>query len=308
MESYTECPSLTYIELPIKTYIGKNKDVFSMSRLHNRHKSLMFLVATDRISAFDHVLQGQTIPYKGQIITSMSEFWFQTLKDIVPNHFIDRIGTNTLAVTPCEIIPIEVVVRRHIIGSTSTSLWTFYESGQREIYGQHFPDGLQKGDRLPEPVITPTTKSRIRDEPMTIDAPVLMNLVSYRDWEYIKEVSLELFRVAEKITTAEGLELADWKVEFGRLGDGKIILADDIGAPDCSRFLLNGNHVDKELIRCYIKDSGYDSTSSIVFPTEFTTKVSHAYQSVMVSITGEQVIPYSRKQILHDIIDYLENA
>ena len=293
-------------EFPVKTYIGKNKDVFSISQ--NKAQSLMFLVSTDRVSAFDQILQDQVIPYKGQVVTAMTSFWFTTLKDIVPNHFIDQVGTNTIAVKPCEIIPIEVVVRRQITGSTSTSLWTFYESGQREIYGQHFPDGLQKGDRLPELVITPTTKSRICDEPLTIDAPVTMNLVDYREWEYIKEVSLELFHVAEKITAAKGLELVDWKVEFGRLNDGTIILADDIGAPDCSRFLLDGNHVDKELIRSYIKDSGYNSESSIVFPPELINKVSMAYQLAMSLITGKQVVSYSRKRVLHDIIDYLEGA
>lgn len=289
------------IEFPTKIMTGKVKDVFSIPK----DESKLLLTTTDRVSAFDQILTGHTIPHKGQVITAMSEFWFQTLKDIVPNHFIDRIGTNTIVVKSCEIIPIELIVRRQITGSTKTSLWTFYESGQREIYGQHFPDGLQKGDRLPEPVITPTTKSKVCDKPISIDAPVTMNLITHRDWEYIKEVSLELFCVAEKITAAKGLELVDWKIEFGRLKDGTIILADDIGAPDNSRFLLNGNHLDKELIRVYIKNSGITDIALLKLPLDLVTKVSLAYQQVMSLIIGKHVVPYSTRQTLCDIAYYV---
>lgn len=286
------------IEFPIKIYTGKVKDVFSLSRFGGVSKIL--LVATDRISAFDQILEGQSIPYKGQVITALSEFWFQTLNDIIANHFIDRIGTNTLLVRSCEIIPVEVIVRSCIVGS----LWALYESGEREIYGHSFPDGLQKGDLLPEPIITPTTKAAAGDEPLELDDPIKRGLVGYMDWEYIKEVSLELFNVAQKLTADKGLELVDWKLEFGRLNDGTIILADEMGTPDSSRFLVDGNHLDKELIRFYIKNSGITDVSLLKLPLDLITKVSMAYQLAMSLITGKHVVPYSTRQVLCDIAYY----
>lgn len=291
------------VEFPVKTYIGKAKDVFSMSRFQSGRSSVMFLVATDRISAFDQSLDGQEIPYKGQVITAMSEFWFKTLKDIVPNHFIDRVGTNTLAVKPCEIIPVEVIVRSRIVGS----LWKLYTSGQREIYGHQFQDGLQKGDLLEKPIITPTTKAVIGDEPLSLDDPISMGLVSKRDWEYIKEVSLALFNEARKMVAKySGLRLIDWKLEFG-ISNNEIILADEIGTPDSSRFLLKGNHLDKELVRAYLIDTGVEDRT-IQLPSEFIAKVSQAYQLAMSLITSKLVVPYSKKQIQYDIIDYLEDT
>lgn len=290
---------LNSVEFPVKTYMGKAKDVFTSSRFGIVSQPLMFLVATDRISAFDQILPDQGIPYKGQVITAMSEFWFRTLMDHCDNHFIDRIGTNTLVVKPCEIIPVEVIVRSRIVGS----LWKLYSLGQRKIFGHQFPDGLCKGDLLEKPIITPTTKAKIGDKPLSLDDPIKMNLVSKRDWEFIKEVSLELFNEACKVATKySGLELIDWKLEFGRLDD-KIILADEIGTPDSSRFLLDGNHLDKELVRAYLIDSGIEDRP-LELSSEFITEVSEAYQLIMSLITGERVIPYSRKQILHDIIDY----
>lgn len=294
---------LDAMEFPIKVYVGKVKDVFSLSKSKIDKLSLKCLIATDRISAFNHVLANQTIPYKGQVITTMSTFWFSQLRDVIPSHFIDQVGTNTLIVRPCEIIPIEVIVRSRIVGS----LWRIYKSNQREIYGQQFMDGLQEGALFPEPLITPTTKARVNDTPIGLNEPISMGLVSCKEWEYIKEVSLELFNTAKKLIAPKGLELVDWKLEFGRLNDGTIILADEIGTPDSSRFMSNENYLDKEIIRSYLKDSGVKDIATLNLPQELVIKASQAYQTASSLITGKQVIPYSRGQILHDVIDYQES-
>ncbi|WP_304515805.1 phosphoribosylaminoimidazolesuccinocarboxamide synthase, partial [Candidatus Roseilinea sp. NK_OTU-006] len=174
------------------------------------------LVATDRLSAFDCILGA--IPYKGQVLNQLSAFWFERTRDIVPNHLLEVPDPNVSIVKVCRPWPVEIVVRGYITGVTATSLWTLYARGERELYGVRLPDGLRKNDRLPHPIITPTTKAvaGAHDERTTRDEIIARGLVPEAVYAQIERAALALFARGSEICVQGGLTLTP---EFAALLD-----------------------------------------------------------------------------------------
>ena len=261
--------------------------------------NLRILIATDRVSAFDRVLG--FIPFKGQVLTQLSKFWFDKTKDIVPNHIISIPDPNVMVVKNCQIIPIEMVVRGFISGVTSTSIWTAYQKGERVIYGIKFPNGLKKNQKLKKPVITPTTKAEVgHDERLTREEIIKRKIVPVKLYKQMEKKALRLFARGTRICNKAGIILVDTKYEFG-LYNGKLMLIDEIHTPDSSRFWIKATYkkkfseglepenFDKEFMRIWFKEQGYTGDGKIPkMPKEFIAKISERYISIYEKITGKK--------------------
>ena len=208
---------------------GKVRDIYARD-------DKLILITTDRLSAFDHILG--LVPFKGQVLNQLSSFWFEQTQDIVSNHFLESPDPNVTVARKCRTLPVEVVVRGFISGVTKTSLWYQYSQGERSIYGMDFPDGMSKNDRLPQPVITPTTKAAKggHDELITSKEIVEKGLVADDLWEEVCTAALALFARGQEVAAKGGLLLVDTKYEFGLSDDGRLLLIDEIHTPDSSRF------------------------------------------------------------------------
>lgn len=230
------------------------------------------LVTTDRISALDVVLG--TVPHKGQVLNQLAAWWFEQTRDIVANHVIDVPDPNVLVAVDARPLPVEVVVRSRLTGSTSTSLLPRYLAGEREMYGMTLPDGLTPHGPLPEPIITPTTKADA-DDPNGHDTPISVadvaatGLVDPELWARICDVALALFRRGMEVAEAAGFVLADTKYEFGLGPDDELLLIDEMHTPDSSRYWaadslaerlandLEPESFDKEPVRLALREMGY---------------------------------------------------
>jgi phosphoribosylaminoimidazole-succinocarboxamide synthase len=194
------------------------------------------IIATDRLSAFDQILCA--VPFKGQVLTQTARFWFDVTGDICPNHVLAYPDPNVVIARRLTILPVEVVVRGYLAGTTSTSVLTKYRTGQREMYGIRLPDGMRDNERLPRPILTPTSKAFDggHDEPLTPVNIVARGLLSAAQWAQLSEYALALFARGQAIAATRGLILADTKYEFGTDARGEIVLADEIHTPDSSRY------------------------------------------------------------------------
>lgn len=278
-----------------KKYSGKVRDYFIL-------KNSRIIVTTDRLSAFDRVLDH--IPFKGQVLNRLSQFWFEKTKLIVPNHLISLPHPNVMVVKNCKLIPIEMVVRGYISGVTSTSIWTAYAKGERVIYGIKFPEGLKKNQKLKSPIITPTTKAKTgHDEKLTEKEILKRKIVTPKIWKQMKKTSLALFKKGTKICDKAGIILVDTKYEFGLDNNGKLILIDEIHTPDSSRFWIKKTYkkrfssgeepenFDKEFLRIWFKDKGYMGEGKPPkMPKEFIAAVSERYIKIFEKITGQKFI------------------
>lgn len=278
-------------------------------------------ITTDRQSAFDKVLGH--VPFKGQILTKLSQFWFEKTKDIVQNHLISVPDPNVLLVRECKLIPIEMVIRGYITGVTDTSIWGSYEKGERVIYGIKFPDGLKKNQKLPENVITPTTKADfgLHDERLTEKEILSQKIVSPKLWKEMKKVALALFERGQKVCEKAGIILVDTKYEFGTDEKGKLVLIDEIHTPDSSRYWVKANYkerfkkgiepisYDKETLRVWFKERGYKGEGKIPkMPPEFLAKMSTLYMEIYEKITGKKFIPDLTKNVNKRIKDNLKKV
>src|SRR6185437_3863494 len=219
----------TIPELP-KHYRGKVRDNYDLA------DGRRILVATDRLSAFDRNIAA--IPFKGQVLTQIARFWFEHTRDICANHVLEYPDPNVLVCRRLDILPVEVVVRDYLAGTTATSVWSMYKSGAREVYGIKLPDGLRENEKLPRTIITPTTKAMdgAHDEPLTAAEIVGRGLLPAREWQAVTEMALALFARGREMAARQGLILVDTKYEFGRDRDGNILLADEVHTPDSSRY------------------------------------------------------------------------
>lgn len=227
------------------------------------------IITTDRQSAFDVNLG--FIPYKGAVLNLLAAFWFEKTKHIIPNHVIAVPDPNVTIAKNCTPIPIEMIVRGYMSGVTKTSIWYSYEKGQREIYGLTFPDGLKKNDKLPKPVITPTTHGGGKDghdERLTKKEILDRKLIAKKIYEQMEQAALALYEFGSSLAAKKGLILVDTKYEFGLI-DGKLVLMDEMHTPDSSRFWikktykqrikkgLEPENFDKEFLRLWYADKGY---------------------------------------------------
>ena len=196
-------------------------------------------ITTDRQSAFDLILGH--IPFKGAVLNQLAAFWFEKTKHIVQNHVISVPDQNVLVSKTCKNFPIEMVVRGYLTGVANTSIWYSYEKGERTIYGMKFPDGMHKNQKLPKPIITPTTHpeagSNLHDERLTKEQIVKEKIVDHDLYEQAEKIALELFDFGSRWCLEHGIILVDTKYEFG-IYDGKLMLIDEIHTPDSSRFWI----------------------------------------------------------------------
>lgn len=262
------------------------------------------IITTDRLSAFDRILAA--VPYKGQVLNQLSAFWFERTRDIVPNHLLSLPDPNAALVLEAEPLPIEVVVRGHITGVTSTALWRRYELGERRIYGYDFPEGLRKNQALPKPIITPTTKGGPtgHDERLTPAEVVEKGHLDAATWEKVSAAALALFDRGREIAHRAGLVLVDTKYEFGRAPDGSLLLIDELHTPDSSRFWrletyekrlasgLEPESLDKEAVRLEYAGLGYRGDGEVpTLPASSWVRASRLYQSVYEALTGGNFEP-----------------
>lgn len=257
------------------------------------------LIATDRISAFDRVLG--TVPYRGQVLNQLAAWWFDRIADLVPNHVSSIPDPNVTIGRRCRTLPVEVVVRGRLSGSTSTALWTRYAAGEREIYGLRFPDGMTKNDALPAPVITPTTKATDggHDEPITEAEIVSRGLVDASRWEEVRTVALAVFARGQEIAASAGLVLVDTKYEFGLDDDDRLTIIDEVHTPDSSRYWrastveqrlaagLEPENLDKEVVRLVYAERGYRGEGEPPpLDVDLARRAAEVYQETFAALTG----------------------
>ena len=213
-------------------YRGKVRDVY-----RQRDRDRLFLVATDRLSAFDRVLT--TIPFKGEVLNRIARFWFEKTEHVIPNHVLDTPDPNVTVARATTPYPVEVVVRGYLTGS----LWRDVEKGAHTAYGLDIPPGMRKDAAFPEPILTPSTKAPVgeHDEPLSEAEVVRRGIVPAREWARIREAALGLFRVGQEWCRTRGLLLVDTKYEFGAVGN-TLYLIDEMHTPDSSRFWRAGEY------------------------------------------------------------------
>lgn len=256
----------------------------------------LVLATTDRISAFDRVLGG--IPFRGQVLNQLTAFWAEILTDIAPTAVIDVPDPNVMVARRLEPVRVEVVVRGYITGVTQTSLWTRYARGERILYGHRLPDGLQKDDPLPEPLITPTTKAMEgHDEPLAPDEVVARGLLDDAAWTQVQELALGLFARGREVAAEAGLVLVDTKYEFGVDGEGRIVLMDEFHTPDSSRYWQVDDPAranwDKEYVRQWLAAHGFagDEERPPELPEELAYQTATRYVEVLERLTGRPFEP-----------------
>ena len=188
--------TLTETELgSAKKKTGKVRDQYDLG-------GALALITTDRQSAFDRVLA--SIPFKGQVLNLASAWWFEETKHIIDNHIINVADPNVIVAKKCKVFPIEFVVRGFITGSTSTSLWTVYNNGDREYCGNSLPEGLKKNQKLVKNMLTPTTKEEHHDRPISPAEIVSENWMTQEDWDYCSKKAMELFSFGQKTALENG--------------------------------------------------------------------------------------------------------
>lgn len=257
------------------------------------------LIATDRISAFDRNLA--VIPLKGQVLTQTARFWFEATQDLCPNHVIEYPDPNVLVCKRLAMMPVEIVVRDYLAGTTSTSILQMYKRGEREMYGCRFPEGLRDNEKLPRTIITPTTKAEqgAHDAPLSADEIVARKLLTERQWREVSEKALALFARGRETAARRGLILVDTKYEFGFDERGAIVLADEVHTPDSSRYWLAASYparfaagappetLDKDFIRRWVAERCDPYREPIPeIPPEVVLEAAATYIEVYEKLTG----------------------
>jgi len=302
----------TIPELP-HHYRGKVRDNYDLP------DGRRIIIASDRVSAFDKNLGA--IPCKGQALTQIARFWFEETKAICPNHVVEYPDPNVVLCRTLKMLPVEIVVRGYLAGTTSTSVLSMYKKGQREMYGHRFPDGLCPNEKLPQPIITPTTKADqgAHDEPLSETDILKRGLLKPDLWREVSQKALSLFARGQQIAAERGLILADTKYEFGIDDQGRLVLADEIHTPDSSRYWLAASYdqrfakgeapetLDKDFIRNWVAkrcDPYKDSIPPI--PPEVMIDAAKVYISLYEKITdakfampdpGQPVLERIRKNL-----------
>ena len=292
----------------IKEQLPYTLDEFDARDLGHRYKGKVrenfhldneiIMVTTDRVSAFDHVLG--TIPFKGQILTEIANFWFEKTRNIVPNHIISLPDPQVLVATKAETLPVEVIVRGYITGS----LWREYEQGINGQYGFMLPEGLKKDQLFDEPILTPSTKAQYghHDEPIA-RKDIVNKIVKESVYAKAEEYAIQLFAAGQKWAAKQGIILVDTKYEFGMVDD-ELIVIDEIHTPDSSRYWIaseyedrfnkgvNQKMLDKENIRQWLIDRGFSGEGT---PPPLTDEIrvilAERYIELYNQLTGKEFNP-----------------
>lgn len=274
-------------------YHGKVRDVYDLG-------DQLLMVATDRISAFDHVLP-KAIPYKGQVLNQIAQHFLLNTKDIVPNWWVASPDPNVTIGQKAVTIKIEMVIRGYLSGHA----WRTYKSGERILCGVRMPEGLKENDRFPDPIITPTTKaSEGHDMDISVPEIIRQGIISQKDWDQLEKYTRALFERGTKMAADRGLILVDTKYEFGKVED-QIILIDEIHTPDSSRYFylegydtrqINGDpqpQLSKEFVREWLIANGFQGLEGQKMPDmpdEFVWEISDRYIQLYELITGHTFI------------------
>jgi phosphoribosylaminoimidazole-succinocarboxamide synthase len=298
-------------EAALAPYAGYVLPEAALPRLPNRYRGKVrenydlpdgrrVIIATDRLSAFDIILT--TIPLKGQVLTQLARWWFERTADLCPNHVLSYPDPNVLIARRVNILPVEIVVRDYLAGSTSTAILTMYKAGRREMYGHRLPDGLAPNQKLPTTLITPTSKAfdAGHDEELRPDQILAQGLLTRAQWEEVSARALALFARGRELAARRGLILVDTKYEFGLDAAGQIVLADEIHTPDSSRYWFTEDYArafaagtapasfDKDFIRRWVVarcDPYKDPIPAI--PDDVRLATARVYIEAYEAITGE---------------------
>ena len=279
---------------------GKVRDIYEVGEY-------LLLVSTDRISAFD-VIMNQGIPYKGMVLTKISEFWFNFTKDIINNHFIttdvnkypveckeyaDVLRNRSMLIKKAKVVPIECIVRGYITGSG----WKDYKK-TGEISGIKLPTGLQESEKFPEPLFTPSTKAEIGEHDENISAEQAMQIVDKSTFNAVKDATINIYNKSSDYALTKGIILADTKFEFGKVND-EIILVDEVLTPDSSRFWPLDKYekgrgqesYDKQFVRDYLISVNFSmQPPPPPLPEDIIRKTSEKYLEIYKKLTGESLV------------------
>ena len=284
------------------------------------------LIATDRQSAFDQVLAA--VPFKGQVLTATARFWFDATRDIVPNHVLAYPDPNVTVAERLNMLPVEIVVRDYLTGSTATSVWPMYQAGARTLYGHRFTDGLRKNERLPTTILTPTTKATIgaHDVPISPSDVVATRLLPASVWDELATLSLALFDRGRSLAAERGLILVDTKYEFGQDSSGRLILADEVHTPNSSRYWRADSYealfaaekepetLDKDFLRRWIRARCDPYREPIpAIPEETLGEFALRYITLYETMTGETFVvpppmPTIRDRVRASLNTYLAES
>lgn len=259
------------------------------------------LVTTDRVSAFDCILG--TIPFKGQVLNQLAAFWFEKTRDTIQNHIISVPDPNVMIVSECGQLPLEFIVRGYITGVTSTSAWTNYAKGERNICGNTLPDGLKKDQKLSTPILTPTTKHEVHDRNISRDEAIQEGLITPELFDEARDVCFKMFEAGTVEAKKRGLILVDTKYELGLL-NGKLVVSDEIHTPDSSRYWYEDTYqdlfekgepqrkLDKEYVREWLAQQGFRGEGTAPALTdEVRIEAAKRYITAYELITGMEFIP-----------------
>lgn len=293
----------THFTLPGQTnfYRGKVRDVYTVG-------DKLVMVASDRISAFDHVLP-RAIPYKGQVLNQVATHFLQATEDIVPNWLTTVPDPNVAIGHACEPFKVEMVIRGYLAGHA----WREYLDGKRSLCGATMPDGLRESDPFPEPIITPATKAeKGHDEDISKEEIIDQGLVSGEDYALLEKYTRAIFTRGSQMARERGLILVDTKYEFGKK-DGQIYLIDEIHTPDSSRyFYLEGyeerqrngqrqKQLSKEFVREWLMENGFQGKEGQPMPPmpdTFVREVSERYIELYETVTGQDFAKADTTNIL----------
>jgi phosphoribosylaminoimidazole-succinocarboxamide synthase len=291
-------------------YRGKVRDVYFF-------ENQLVMIASDRISAFDVVLD-RAIPYKGQVLNQIAAKFLAATKDIVPNWVLAVPDENVTVGLNCETFPVEMVIRGYLAGHA----WREYSSGKRQICGVALPEGLKENDKLPEPIITPTTKAHEgHDEDISREEILKQELVTEENYLQLEKYTRALFQRGTEIAAKQGLILVDTKYEFGHV-DGKIYLIDEIHTPDSSRYFYADGYAErqakgekqkqlsKEFVRQWLIENGFqgkEGQTQPVMSDEIVNMITDRYIELFEKVTGEKFNKAEPNSVLKRIETNINN-
>ena len=291
-------------------YKGKVRDVYSFD-------NLLVMVASDRISAFDVILP-RAIPYKGQVLNQIAEHFLNATREVVPNWLIATPDPNVSVGLKCETFPVEMVVRGYLAGHA----WRTYKSGLRVLCGVNLPEGLKENDKLPNPIITPTTKAHEgHDEDITREEILLQGLVSEEEYSQLEKYTLALFAKGTEMAAQQGLILVDTKYEFGKK-DGQITLIDEIHTPDSSRYFYSEGYLarqangesQKQLSKEFVREwliansfQGKEGQSVPEMSDEWINQISERYIELFEKVSGKKFIKDDSEDVLNRVETNINN-
>ncbi|WP_295675704.1 phosphoribosylaminoimidazolesuccinocarboxamide synthase [uncultured Mucilaginibacter sp.] len=304
----------THFTFPGQTafYKGKVRDVYTIDNKY------LVMVVTDRISAFDVVLP-EPIPYKGQVLNQIAAKFLQATADIVPNWVVTVPDPSVTIGRICDPFKVEMVIRGYLAGHA----WREYSAGRRQVCGVSLPEGLKENDKLPEPIITPTTKAAVgHDEDISREEILARGIVAAADYEQLENYTRALYQRGAEIAGKQGLILVDTKYEFGK-ANGNIYLIDEIHTPDSSRYFYSDGYAErqaktepqkqlsKEFVRKWLIENGFQGKDGQVVPLmtdEIVKSISERYIELYEQITGEAFVKPADDNVLSRVENAIKNA